>query len=288
MIKSPYTGRIVTPKVKLPESNLFDVTALLNKMAEMDQKMASVDILKAELKQEHQDNQEQFKLEHQAKLEELDEKITETLASIPVPEDGVSPEPVDEEAIVAKVLSKVVIPDPIPGKPGDDAVVNEKKIAKMAADLIKVPGPKVAEIDHATVADKVLEMIKTGKKKLSLSHIGDFNEGLEQTIRPIRSLMAGFRGGGDVVTAGSNVTITTDANGKKVINSSGSGGSGYQAATGTIDGSNKVFVFATAPSAVVVDGASLRKTASDGTVNWTGTTTITLSVAPNFDIYAVA
>lgn len=67
-----------------------------------------------------------------------------------------------------------------------------------------------------------------------------------------------------------------------------SGGSGYQAATGTVDGSNKVFTYATAPSAVVVDGLTLQKTAKDGTNNWSGTTTITLLVAPTFDTFAVA
>lgn len=63
---------------------------------------------------------------------------------------------------------------------------------------------------------------------------------------------------------------------------------GYQTATGTVDGSNTIFTFSSAPNAISVDGVILRKTASDGTVNWTGTTTTTLSVAPNFDIFGVA
>jgi len=66
------------------------------------------------------------------------------------------------------------------------------------------------------------------------------------------------------------------------------GGGGYQAPTGTVNGINAVFTFAIAPNAIVVDNVPLRKVASDGTINWTGTTVITLSVAPNFDIYATA
>lgn len=63
---------------------------------------------------------------------------------------------------------------------------------------------------------------------------------------------------------------------------------GFQTATGTVNGTNAIFTFSTAPNAIVVDGISFRKVASDGTVNWTGTTVITLSVAPISDIYSVA
>lgn len=72
--------------------------------------------------------------------------------------------------------------------------------------------------------------------------------------------------------------------------SSGGGSSGYQAVTGgAVDGSNAVFTWATAPKVIVVDqGRPMQKVSSDGTVNWTGTTTTTLAVAPNFDIFATA
>lgn len=91
--------------------------------------------------------------------------------------------------------------------------------------------------------------------------------------------------------AGSNMTITTDSGSKTVTFASsgtGGGGSGYQAASsGTVDGSNTVFTWSSAPSVIVVDSVPKRKTQSDGTVNWTGTTTTTLSVAPNFDIFGL-
>ena len=73
------------------------------------------------------------------------------------------------------------------------------------------------------------------------------------------------------------------------ISSSGGGGSGFQQPTGTVDGSNLDFVFSTAPNAVCVDqGRIMQQTSSDGTVNWTGTTTITLTIAPTTDIFGVA
>lgn len=63
---------------------------------------------------------------------------------------------------------------------------------------------------------------------------------------------------------------------------------GYQVATGTVNGVNTVFVFPVAPSVISVDHATYQKTSSDGTVNWTGTTTITLAVAPINDIFGIA
>lgn len=94
------------------------------------------------------------------------------------------------------------------------------------------------------------------------------------------------RGGGDIVQAGTGVTIT-NSGGKKIINATGSA---FQApSSGVVDGSNKTFVFATAPNVIVVDqGRAMRKTSSDGTANWTGTTTVILTIAPNNDVYATA
>jgi len=57
--------------------------------------------------------------------------------------------------------------------------------------------------------------------------------------------------------------------------------------TGTVDGTNQVFVFTGVPSIIVRDGVMMRKTSSDGSPNWTGTNTITLTIAPTFDIFAV-
>jgi hypothetical protein len=68
------------------------------------------------------------------------------------------------------------------------------------------------------------------------------------------------------------------------------GGGGYQQPTsGTVDGTNQTYTWTTAPNAIVVDsGRIMQKISSDGTENWTGTLTTILSVAPNFDCFAVA
>lgn len=72
--------------------------------------------------------------------------------------------------------------------------------------------------------------------------------------------------------------------------SSNTGGTGYQVPTsGVVDGVNQTFTWATTPHVIVVDqGRAMQKTSSDTTVNWTGTTTTILAVAPTADIYATA
>lgn len=65
-------------------------------------------------------------------------------------------------------------------------------------------------------------------------------------------------------------------------------GSGYQVPTGTVNGINNIFTFTTAPNAISVDGISFNQISSDGTVNWTGSKIITLTVAPNFSIFGIA
>lgn len=86
---------------------------------------------------------------------------------------------------------------------------------------------------------------------------------------------------------GTGLSVSVNASGVATISATGSG---YQAPTsGTINGTNTIFVFTTAPVAIVVDGGrTMQKTSGDGTVNWTGTTTVTLSIAPVFDIFSVA
>lgn len=70
--------------------------------------------------------------------------------------------------------------------------------------------------------------------------------------------------------------------------SGGSGSGGYQATlTGAVNGVNPTFSFTNAPNVVVVDGVPRQKVQSDGTINWSGTTTITLSIAPTFDVFAL-
>lgn len=66
------------------------------------------------------------------------------------------------------------------------------------------------------------------------------------------------------------------------------GGGSIAASSGVVNGVNQTFVFLNAPNLLCVDGVVKRKTQSDGvTANWTGTTTIVLTIAPVFDIFAI-
>lgn len=62
----------------------------------------------------------------------------------------------------------------------------------------------------------------------------------------------------------------------------------YEIPTGTVNGINKVFTFTKEKFVLLVDGVVLNKNSSDGTPNWTGTTTITLAIAPTINIFSIA
>lgn len=94
----------------------------------------------------------------------------------------------------------------------------------------------------------------------------------------------------DFTGAGISGSASGDDVTENVTGGGGGGGSGYQIPTGTVDGSNKVFIYGTAPSAIVVDGVTLRQTHTVNgvtTVNWTGTTTVTMTVAPTNYTFAI-
>lgn len=174
----------------------------------------------------------------------------------------IEPPTIDENALVKKVIAK------IPESKADLKIINEN-------------------LDPEIVVEKILELVKEGKFKLPHEGIIGTETAMESYLRKY-GYKPYIHGGGDTVAAGTNITITTNSSGAKVINASGGSGSGYQLPTGTVNGSNTAFVFATAPAAIVVDGLTFQKTQQDGTVNWTGTTNVSLTVAPNFSIFAVA
>lgn len=95
--------------------------------------------------------------------------------------------------------------------------------------------------------------------------------------------------GGGLSRVSHDTTLTgsgTPADPLSVV--SGGGGLTLLTATGTVNGTNTIFSFVSAPSIIVADqGRMMRKVSSDGTVNWTGTTIVTLSLAPNFDIFGL-
>lgn len=87
---------------------------------------------------------------------------------------------------------------------------------------------------------------------------------------------------------GTTVSVSANQQGSIDVSVNVSSGGYQQPTSGNVDGTNKIFKFATAPSVLVVDNQRIiQNKNSDGTVNWTGTTTITLTVAPNFDLFGI-
>lgn len=90
-------------------------------------------------------------------------------------------------------------------------------------------------------------------------------------------------------TAGA--TVTNGGGGQANVNVTGGGGSFsvLVPSAGVVNGVNTVFTFANAPSVVVLDNSTVlnkQNVAPDSSVNWTGTTTITLTQAPTINIFA--
>lgn len=102
------------------------------------------------------------------------------------------------------------------------------------------------------------------------------DEGVSLTARAKLNFVGGGVTATDNPGAGStDVTINAGSFGLLTLNS------------GSVNGVNQTFTFSGAPNVIVVDqGRIMQKVSSDGNTNWSGTTTVVLQVAPNFDIFA--
>lgn len=133
------------------------------------------------------------------------------------------------------------------------------------------------------VIDAVLKQLSKGKA-LKVEHV----DGLTGSLKQLRDHLkaGGFRGGGDTVLAGSNITVVANGDGSKTISSSGGSGFTTLTATETPNGVLTVFTFALAsakPSFILSDGVWMEDTAQDSTVNWTwnnGTKKATMTIPP--------
>lgn len=94
--------------------------------------------------------------------------------------------------------------------------------------------------------------------------------------------------GGGLSTVVHDATLTGNGTTTSPLSVVSGGGTGYQVAVGTVNGVNTSFTFAVAPHVISRDGIVMQKVQSDGTINWTGTTNVTLAVAPNFDVFGLA
>ncbi len=258
-----------------------------------DTKQAVIDLHQVgEVLKELDTFKNQMAAEHKAKMDTLDSKIAEAqgqLERAKTIQKGDKGNQGDTPSIPE--IIKAAIPYLPKGDKGDQGdagetpMVDHKKIANLVLGSIVVP--ETPTIDIPAITDAVVKHI-VDKKKLKTDHI----DGFEQTMAPIRSLAAGFRGGGDVVAAGTGVTITT-TNGVKTINASGGAGFTQLTATETPNGSLKIFTFAAAaaqPSLILSDNVLMKATSSAGTVNWTwnaGLKQATMTIPPVDDIAGI-
>lgn len=247
------------------------------------------------------------------------EMIRQSIADlyIPTPEDittiaqGEIQKNLKAPEIINKIVKEVTIQKPqivketTIEKTVQEIAYNERPILDSIIEVNKRIDdlPKAQNINLEDIkAELKLDFGKMLQHNIDILGMPDFRKlamGLQGQIDAIISAGAGhtIQDEGSALTTrkylnfvGAGVTATDDVlNNATKITISTSAGAGYQQpSSGSVDGSNTIFIFAVAPNAIVVDGVSLQKTATDTTANWTGTTTITLAVAPNFDIYGVA
>lgn len=221
--------------------------------------------------------QDTAKLVQQTKNEAID--LIKEIKTGPAGRDA------DEERIVNEVISRLPDTEQLVARivARFPAPLNEKELIKKV--ISRIPENKASlkiiqetfEADPMSVIDKIMSLPE-GKFKLKSSQI----EGLEQTIQAFRSQLGrGYlHGGGDTVAAGTNITITTNSGGQKVINAT-SGGFTILTVTGTVNGVNQIFTVLTKPSIVVSDGVSFTEKDNNNITQWTYVgTTLTLIIPP--------
>lgn len=181
--------------------------------------------------------------------------------------DYFTPEEVD--AIVAHIRSQ--IRDGVDGKDGIDGVTPKKGThyrdgvdGRDGKDGIGKNGKDGKDGVSPSMEAIIAELRKDPIHYTQVEGAPDPKD-LAQLIAFLKR--GGFRGGGSssAPTAGFTVLIPT---------------------AGLVNGTNQTFMFSSAPSVIVLDnGNAMNKVSSDGTVNWTGTTTVVLNQAPNFNIF---
>lgn len=190
------------------------------------------------------------------------------------------------EQISATIIAN--IPEPIPGEPGLPGISpNMDEIVQKAVSVVsgrikngRTPVKGIDYHDGENFDPQIfIDYIKNNKFK------PEDIEGLEQliTARQEQISRRGYlHGGGDTVAAGSNITITTDGNGKKVISAISGSSIASVDLSSQCTGSNRVFT-------VPANSGFLSLMGSDAPIIYqlnvdytgSGTTTLTLDSGVN-------
>lgn len=179
-----------------------------------------------------------------------------------------------------------LIPDPIAGKDGESIQGPKGEDGKDGKSIMGPRGPK-GEMGESIIGPKGEDGKSATTLEVISAILGLKGKEAEDFGKRIGSMIdiSQIRNAQSFMFNGKRIKFEELLHGG---GSSSGTSSGYQVPTGKVNGINQIFTFTTAPNAIILDGGSLNAVQQDGTVNWTGTTVITLAVAPNFNIYAVA
>lgn len=215
---------------------------------------------------------------HDYVLTEIDKKEIASKIKVPIVEKIIErTEVIREQPIIKETINKTTIENPVTV----NQIVEKLNTVYDEVDPHMIKG--WADLERMIRINANIPKdfdVRIGVSKTEIKGVMDRVAALESgsTISGVSSIIAG-----------TNITIDpVGGTGAVTINSTGgSGGSGYEPATGAVDGSNAVFgPFTVAPTVIVSDFRVLRKTEDGGTtVNWTGTTTITVTEPPTNHIY---
>ncbi len=185
-----------------------------NKLSELENKINSK---MAEMDSSIQENSKAAQILESGKTE-----VVDLIANIKKGDPGT---PADEEKIYKQLESKIPTPIDIEALTRDIlSQVPKLDTGKLTKQILKAIPENKASLkiiqesfvtDPMSVIDKIMELAKQGKFKLDKSNIS----GLEQTMSAFSNQLGkGYlHGGGDTVTAGTNISITTNSAGQKVI-----------------------------------------------------------------------
>lgn len=179
--------------------------------------------------------------------EDKQELVEQLKDHIPPPVPGEAGKDADADAIADKVIAR--ISKPKKGKKGKDAD-EDRIITAITARILPVFEALLAERDTQEESIEVSE-----SKGLAVSDIAGLSEEIKEIkgeITKIARSKGKQGGGGDVVVAGTNVTVTRTTGGKRQISSTGGSSTVYsETPTGTIDGANKVYTVLNTITAII-------------------------------------